>query len=314
MHPSHEQRFTSDVKSAAAMAPHWTALLALVVANALLAIGPIFVRGADVGPVAAGFWRLALALPLLAAAAFVGGRGKPVRLRPAMWLALAVGGLAFAGDLASWHLGILRTQLANATLFGNAAVLFFPVYGFLLARRWPSWSQAVALALALTGAALLMGQSAEVSVRHLTGDLFCLLAGLLYTVYFAAMAHVRTRLGPVPALTLATAAGTLPLLVAALAMGERVMPHDWTPLIALALASQALGQGLMIFALGQLTPMVIGIGLLIQPVIAGVVGWARYGERLGPVDLIGAALVAVALVLVRRERRDTLARPGPEGA
>mgnify|MGYP003351542287 CR=1 FL=1 len=32
-----------------------------------------------------------------------------------------VGGVAFAADLASWHLGIVRTTMANATLFGNAA-------------------------------------------------------------------------------------------------------------------------------------------------------------------------------------------------
>ena len=39
---------------------------ALIVANALLALGPLFVRMSDVGPVASAFWRMALALPILA--------------------------------------------------------------------------------------------------------------------------------------------------------------------------------------------------------------------------------------------------------
>ena len=39
------------------------AIAALVVANAALAFGPWFVRMADVGPVATGFWRIALAGP-----------------------------------------------------------------------------------------------------------------------------------------------------------------------------------------------------------------------------------------------------------
>ena len=52
---------------------------------------------------------------------------------------------------------------------------------------------------------------------------------------------------------------SLPLLLFALLLGERVVPQHWGPLIALALASQVFGQGLMIFALGQLSPMVIGI-------------------------------------------------------
>ena len=40
-------------------------LPALLLGNVALAFGPWLVRLADVGPVAAGFWRLTLALPFL---------------------------------------------------------------------------------------------------------------------------------------------------------------------------------------------------------------------------------------------------------
>jgi drug/metabolite transporter (DMT)-like permease len=56
----------------------------------------------------------------------------------------------------------------------------------------------------------------------------------------------------------------------------------------------------MIYALGKLPPLIVGIALLTQPIIAATVGWLAYGETLGAADLTGAALVAVALVLVRR--------------
>ena len=58
---------------------------------------------------------------------------------------IALGGLFFAADLGSWHLGILRTKLANATLFGNSTSLIFPIYGFVIARAWPTRAQALAL-------------------------------------------------------------------------------------------------------------------------------------------------------------------------
>lgn len=296
-------------------ATHPFAFAALVIANVALAFGPLFVRMADVGPVAAGFWRIALAAPILVAMAAASGwrpRGAPRGL----WWTVAVGGLCFAADLASWHIGIRQTSMTNATLFGNSATLFFPIYGFLIAKAWPSRTQGFALVLALAGALLLMGRSFQIAPEHLAGDLLCLLAGVLYTVYFAAMARARDAMPPLPALAASTLASLLPLLLFAAALGERVMPHEWGALVALALASQVLGQGMMIFALGQLSPLIVGIALLIQPVVGAAIGWWRYGETLDAVGIAGAAMVAVALVLVRRARRGPaeLAPKGVEGA
>ncbi|MBX3593693.1 DMT family transporter [Sphingomonas sp.] len=275
--------------------------VALLMGNVALAFGPWFVRSADVGPVAAGFWRLALGAPVLIA--FVATMdGNPLRMARGFGWTLAIAGIAFAADLASWHIGILHTTLANATLFGNSATLMFPVWGFLVARAWPTRRQGVALALAAMGAGLLLGRSYDLSPQNLIGDLLCLLAGALYTVYFVMMARVRTAMHALPALALSSIAGTLPLLLFALALGERVWPGSWTALIGLALASQVVGQGLMIYALGHLTPLVVGIALLVQPIIAGTVGWIVYDERLGIPDLAGAILVGIALVLVRAGR------------
>lgn len=280
-------------------APSAAPLAALLIANVALAFGPLFVRLADTGPVAAGFWRLALGAPFVAALALAGG-ARPGRLERGLGWVLGGAGVLFAADIAAWHLGILRTTLANATLFGNSATLIFPIYGFLVARAWPTRSQALALALAATGAALLLGRSYQLDAKNLAGDLLSLTAGVLYTGYFILMARARESMAPLSSLALSTVAGTLPLLAMALALGERVWPHAWGPLVALALVSQVLGQGCMIYALGRLPPLVVGLGLLTQPVVAAAIGWLRYGERLALPDLVGALLIAVALVLVRR--------------
>ncbi|WBH15184.1 DMT family transporter [Sphingomonas radiodurans] len=274
------------------------AFAALLAGNIALAFGPWFVRLTDVGPVAAAFWRIALATPLLLALAAVSAPRAFASARGLGWILLG-SGVLFAGDLASWHVGIHQTKLANATLFGNAATFVFPLYGFLVARTWPTRMQGVALGLAAVGAALLMGQSYQLAPENLIGDLLCLVAGILYAGYFILMARARATMPPLPALGLSSAAATLPLLVAALLLGERIMPGDWTPLVALALLSQVVGQGLMIYALGRISPLVIGLALLTQPVVAAAIGWLAYGETLGSADLIGALLVAVALVLVR---------------
>ena len=275
------------------------ALAALLIANVALAFGPLFVRIADTGPVASAFWRITLAAPVLIMIA-LGSGWRPQHIGRSIWAFVAFAGVFFAADLASWHLGILGTTLANATLFGNSATLFFPIYGFLVARALPSRVQGFALLLATIGAGLLLGRSYELSPANLVGDLLCLLAGILYTGYFILMARARETMAAVPALAVSTMASILPLLAMAMVLGERIIPDHWAPLVGLALASQVIGQGMMIYALGKLSPLVIGIGLLIQPVVAAITGWIVFREQLGLADLIGGVLVAIALVLVRR--------------
>jgi len=277
------------------------AFAALLGGNMVLAVGAPLVRLADTGPIATGFWRMAIALPFLALLGWreMGGRMPP---RAAIGVAMAAG-LFFALDLAAWHMGIVRTKVANATLFGNCASLLLVLWGIFLARTLPRGWQALAVLLAFAGAALLMGQSYELAPAYLVGDLFSLLAGVFYTFYVILMQRVRGGLGAWTTLGLSSAA-TLPVLLgAAVALGEVVMPVDWTPLVALALSSQVVGQGLLIWALPRFSPLVIGLTLLVQPAIAALAGWLMFGERLGAIDLAGGLMVGAALVLIRLPSR-----------
>lgn len=274
-----------------------TAVLVLIAANACLALGPWLVRLSDTGPVATGFWRLALALPVLALLARREGSARPTGL---LMGAVALGGLFFAADLAAWHSGIVLTKAANATLFGNTASLLFPLWAFAAAREWPGGRQWMALGLAAAGGALLMGQSFELAPEHLWGDALCLIAGVLYTGYLVALKGTRGRMGSWGVLAWATVWSTPALLALALLLGERVWPTDWTPLLALAALSQLAGQGMLIWALGAVRPLVVGLALLTQPAIAAVSGWLAFGEVLTSGDLVGGALVGVALVLAQR--------------
>ena len=81
------------------------------------------------------------------------------------------------------------------------------------------------------------------------------------------------------------------------------MPNDWTPLVLLALTSQIVGQGLMIWSLPRFSPLVIGLTLLIQPAVAALTGWIGFGETLSVIDILGGMMVGAALVLIRLPSR-----------
>ncbi|MBC7492345.1 MAG: DMT family transporter [Novosphingobium sp.] len=271
---------------------------ALMLGNLALALGPWSVRLADCGPVSSAFWRLALALPLLAL--FARRAGQPLGgLTSKAWLAVAAAGVLFALDLASWHLGIERTRLGNATLFGNSGSVILMAWGLIALHRRPRKGEWAALAFALGGAAILLGRSVEIGTRTLTGDLFCILAGFLYTFYILLLQNARVRTGHWTLLFHATLAGTPVLLAIGILRGEPVIPHTWWPLLVLALGSQVIGQGLVVYALRHFSTLFIGLALLSQPAVAVLVGWFVFHESLVPIDLLGMALVGAGLVLAR---------------
>jgi drug/metabolite transporter (DMT)-like permease len=225
---------------------------------------------------------------------------QPVhRPRKALTLAIALAAFFFAADLASWHAGILLTKLGNATLFGNISSFIFAAWGLWLVRKWPSPLQALALLLAAAGCAALMWGSAELSAARLRGDLLSALAGLLYTGYLILVERTRGAVEPLPVLFLASLFASAFLLPAALASGEILFPTDWTGLFALALCSQVAGQGLLVYALGHVPPLVVGIAMLTQPALSALLGFIYYGEAFTSLDWAGAAAIVLALVLVR---------------
>lgn len=285
--------------------PVGLAIPALILGNVALALGTWLVRlartEAEVGPIGSGFWRLALALPVMLVAAWGERPQKAANRQPAI-LAAIVAGLFFGADLWAWHAGILHTRMSNATLFGNVTAILFPLYGFLIARALPSRKQGLALLLATIGSGLLLGRSYELSARNVVGDLLCLAAGICYTGYFAAAERARTMLGPWTMLCWSIIASLPLLLGAALLFGDPIWPRVWWPLILLSAGSQVLGQGLMMYAVVRVSPLVMGLMLLVQPVVGATVGWVVYGERLTVFDLVGAAAIAAALLLVRDVR------------
>src|SRR5262249_40194499 len=102
------------------------ALLALLAGALAIGSSGILVRVAETGAVASAFWRGALAGPPLALWAFIERRApaaaqgvtrRPTRLDCGFFWA----GLFFAGDIALYHLSLMRTSVAASSLEANTA-------------------------------------------------------------------------------------------------------------------------------------------------------------------------------------------------
>ena len=302
-----ETSSTADKNGFQAGAWHFAALIA---GNVALALGPWLVRLADTGPVSAAFWRLFLPIPLIA---FLAWRGRsPGKIDWRLALLVMAAGVFFSLDLASWHIGIEQTRLGNAVLFGNSGSVILMVWGLIALRRAPSWRESGGVLAALVGAAILLGRSLEISTATFIGDLFCLFAGVCYAFYLLPAQRARAVLGQWSVLLLVSLAASPLLLGMAVFAGEPVWPGEagWTPVLLLALSSQVIGQGLLVYSLRHFPPLIIGMALLTQPAVAATIGWVVFGELLVPLDILGMVLVGTALILARSSPPRVQPRPG----
>ena len=76
-------------------------------------------------------------------------------------------------------------------------------------------------------------------------------------------------MAPLPVLAIATAAGALPLLLPRAGARRDGHAGRLDAVVLLSIGSQLIGQGLLVYAMGHLSPVVVGLCLLTQPVALG---------------------------------------------
>lgn len=275
------------------------ALIVLVGAAVVLGLAPILVRLGEVGPAAAGMWRFAFSIPLLLMlTARPGADGVG---RPSKWMALA--GLFFVLDLGFWHYGIVMTSVANATTLCNLTPVVVTAFAWIVWGQRPTGLFLVALALAMAGAfAMAAGADGGQGSNPLLGDVFSLSVALWYAGYFLAVQTARRTAGALRVTLWATGLGLPLLLAAAVLLREDLTPETaagWSALVGLGVM-HVIGQGGVAWALGRLPASVTAVTILVQPVVAAILGWILFVEALTPVQALGGALVLGAVVLAQR--------------
>jgi len=278
------------------------ALAALFCGATFIALSPIWVRVADVGPTASAFWRVALAVPLLWVTVACLPRAAPTPRRDLGLLAAA--GTAFAGDLAFWHWSIQATTVANATLLANLSSIFVTLAAWMLWRQRPSGLFLVGLALALGGVALLVRASIGHASGALLGDAYGVVTAMFYAWYLLTVKSLRDRgASTLRLMAVTTTLTALVLLPLALASGETLLPSSasgWLVLLGLAWITHAGGQGLITFALAHLPAAFSSVGLLLQPVLAAAFAWMLLSEPVGALQIAGGLVVLAGIYLARR--------------
>ena len=280
------------------------AFSALLVGALAMGISPIFVRWADVGPFTSAFWRVGLALPLLYGWMRLSERGTPAAQTPGLRFSrpTILAGLAFAGDLFFWHLSVVTTSVANATFFATTAPIWVVLFGWLLFRERASPAVLVGLGLCVAGGGGLLAHSFQLSSGGAVGDLYGLVTGVFFGLYFLAVRAARATNSAAQVLFESTAVTAALLLAAALGLERQLLPRSLgglAALFALAWVSHAGGQGLLAVALGRLPAAFSSLVIFLEAIAAACLAALILGEPVAIVQAAGGLAILVGIWVAR---------------
>ncbi|AXK32576.1 DMT family transporter [Streptomyces armeniacus] len=279
-------------------APHSVparAVVLLTAGAACTAASGAFVKlsGADAGT--AAFLRCALALLVLVPFALreyarAGGRSRRLLLLD------TAAGVLLGVDFVLWSACVLNLGASISAVLLNVQVVVFPLLARLVSGTRMPVRFVLAIPVMLAGVALASGAvgGAGGSGDPVTGVLFGTAAGVSYAGYLflTRLAGGRTHTVLPVCVSTAAAAGAAAVL-GGLMTG--INPPDtaaaWGWLAALALFGQVLTWLLIGAALPRLAPNVGAALLLLQPVLAVLVGVVALAERPTAFQIGGSALV-----------------------
>lgn len=281
---------------------------ALLLGGIAIGFAGIFMRLSDVNPIASAFWRMALAAPLLWIWVFrMRGKDAALGMRTDFTQGLLLAGVYFAGDMAMWHLSLHYTTIANATLLSNFAPIFITLWLWAACRARFARAFLVGMAIALAGAVLLVGPNAAGSEpgggHKLLGDALGLGSAVFYAAYQLVVKAARSQYSTARLMAWSTTVTGVALLPFALIAPGAFLPlhaAGWLPLLALALVAQIAGQTVIAYALAHLPASLSSVSLLIQPLTAAIAAWLIFREAIGPLQMLGGALLITGIYLSKR--------------
>lgn len=284
-----------------------------------IAFSAILVRLADVEPVTAAVFRCAYAVPLLALFA-AGERRRHGRRNPRSRRLAMLAGVLFSADLILWHHAIDYVGAGLGTVLGNLQVLLVAFVAWAVLGEKPHWKVLAALPVVLGGVVLISGVIGEGAYgkNPVLGVVFGFGTAFAYSGFIlvlrAGNADTRRPAGPLleASATSAVVSAAFGLLTGAVDLVPFWPAHGW--LVLLAVTSQVLGWMLISVSLPRLQAAVTSMLLMLQPVVAVVLGIVLLAEAPSLLQITGAVVVLAGVILATTGRRAAAPPAGPVDA
>ena len=279
-----------------------THIILIFIAICFLATGGIFVKLSALPPINTGFYRVLFSIPMLLP--FI--KKEDLQLSKKQLMTIVFAGAFLAGDLALWNISFLYTSVANANLLVNLTPFTIIPFSYFFFKEKITKRFLLGSIITFLGVIILMGNKVTLTSDRSLGDILSLSASVFYAMFTLTVYKLRDYIKS-NVIMLISAFGSLLVLGIVILFTEGFhFPHNFSelwPLIALALISQILGQGLLAFCLGKVNASLSSLITLSQPVVAAIYAWFVFQESLNTQSIIAIMITLIGVYLAKTQAK-----------
>ena len=246
---------------------------------------------------AALFWALVLASGAAHELRALGGRD--------VGTGLALGACGYAIQAGCYFAALERIDASLLSLLVYTFPAIVATAAFALGRERIDGRRLAALGLASGGLVLVVAGAGAGTLDPLGAGLG-LGAAVVYSTYILVSEGIVARMGPRVLSALVCTGAAAPLTVGAALLGElrpgELTAAGWGWLAGLALVSTVAAVSLFFAGLRRVGPTTASILSTAEPVVTVLLAFLVFGELLGPVQLLGGALVLGAVLALASYR------------
>lgn len=196
--------------------------------------------------------------------------------------------------------GVLYTSVSNAGFIGALAVLFTPIFEFLLYRKKPARKFLLSLCVCMIGIALL---TLNETLKPALGDILCLLVPIFYAIdlILTEKAVADPQVEPVALGVWKLGVVALVMLLGALLFEQPKFPRSptvWASVLFLGLFCSGICFIIQSVEQQYTTASRAGLIFTLEPVFSAVFAFFLLSERLNARGYLGAALMLLSLVIM----------------
>lgn len=212
------------------------------------------------------------------------------------WLAGGFAGVVLFLAFSFQTAGIAYTTASNAAFITGLAVVFTPFMAKVLLKENPRFQQIIGAALAAIGLALLTMNDFSVHI----GDALILVCAVFTALHIIVLAKVSKNHDVALLAFIQVFVVALLSLMWALFSGQLSLPHashTYSTLAIMGVAGTAIAYFVQTKAQVQTSPNKIALIIVLEPVFGGLFGYWLAGDRLTAMNMFGAVLIIVAMVI-----------------